>query len=511
MYQCHKIGFSLTKSYLVSSLICILSFDLLQFSYLASSIYLPLRLPNPSSPTLLTNETFSATSNLNSASPPKLHEATSVTATSTASIEISESSGPPSSTSSSHRIGKTQKDTDSSFLYDCMSKPLSPDLWMELELNDFLKNYPNGENINLLLAYNVNLTNFDCGIEKLCYADQLCHPVRGKEWYILVAAQEWNTFMNSIYQAIGWAMTMMQGIAPSLVFDFYPDCSDTWAIIKAGATFATALAKVIPTEGLLTNPKWWYQLVQGQFGLSAGISNLMDDVIMKNPINQHDKWTSFSYVLSQNQDLAQMAVANLSQSIITSGISTEKGIYGVVKNGRFLLRHSTTNGKALGRFDNFAGHSEKELRVSVQLHLLAAIWKQQNYFITRGSDPCTDKGPNGAWASEKALSYCGPDEIMMNIVQAKGKHTINHVHNGELVLKKYNFTAEFLTKSAWECQKRTGRIAFDVWNATDPTQFDDQCSFNLPVCDLTRPDIRAYRDSGSGTAEACRVIGHLPI
>jgi hypothetical protein len=82
------------------------------------------------------------------------------------------------------------------------------------------------------------LTNFDCGIEKLCYADQvsthiqvllewiayadyathtnqLCHPVRGKEWYILVAAQEWNTFMNAAYQSIGWAMTMMQGEGPA--------------------------------------------------------------------------------------------------------------------------------------------------------------------------------------------------------------------------------------------------------------------------------------------------------
>lgn len=86
------------------------------------------------------------------------------------------------------------------------------------------------------LAEKVNLRNFDCGIEKNCYADQvskivieclkdliehlmrliedteqLCQPVRGKEWYILVAAQEWNGFMNIIYQAIGWAMTMIQG------------------------------------------------------------------------------------------------------------------------------------------------------------------------------------------------------------------------------------------------------------------------------------------------------------
>ncbi|EFP89520.2 uncharacterized protein PGTG_15669 [Puccinia graminis f. sp. tritici CRL 75-36-700-3] len=415
---------------------------------------------------------------------------------------------------SSHHTstGIPQKDTDSVLLDECMSRPLSPKLWMEMGMNEFLRDYRNGENLNLLqLANQVNLTNFDCGIEKLCYADQLCQPVRGKEWYILVAAQEWNTFMNAAYQSIGWAMTMMQGVAPSLVHDFYPDLPDTWAIIKAILTFASALAKVIPTEGLLTYPKWCYQLVQGEFGLYAGVSNLMDDIIMKNPVNQHDKWTAFSYALSKSQDRAQMAIANLSQSIIEAGISTENGIYGVLKDGNFLMGRSKTHKKTHEKLDNIAGDKESELKVAVQLHLLAAIWEQQNYFITRGSDPCTGSGPNGAWGGDKVLSYCGPDNVMMNIIQAKGKHAINKVHNAKLVTVKYNFSVKSLTEAAWNCQKQSGKFEFDVWNSTDPVKFDDQCSFNLPVCDLTRPDIREYRDSGAGTVAACRIIGGLPI
>ncbi|KAI7958599.1 hypothetical protein MJO29_006816 [Puccinia striiformis f. sp. tritici] len=408
--------------------------------------------------------------------------------------------------------GIPQKETDSILLDGCMSRPLSPRLWMEMGMNEFLRGYRNGEKLNLLqLANQANLTNFDCGIEKLCYADQLCQPVRGKEWYILVAAQEWNTFMNAAYQSIGWAMTMMQGVAPSLVHDFYPDLPDTWSIIKAILTFASALAKVIPTEGLLTYPKWLYQLVQGEFGLFAGVSNLMDDIIMKNPVNQHDKWTAFSYALSKSQDRAQMAIANFSQSVIEAGISTENGIYGVIKDGNFLMESSKTHKINHEKLDNVAGNKESEMKISVQLHLLAAIWEQQNYFITRGSDPCTGAGPNGAWGGDKMLSYCGPDNVMMNIIQAKGKHAVNHVHNAKLVTEKYNFSVKFLTEAAWNCQKQSGKFEFDVWNSTDPIRFDDQCSFNLPVCDLTRPDIRAYRDSGAGTVAACRIIGGLPI
>jgi hypothetical protein len=82
------------------------------------------------------------------------------------------------------------------------------------------------------LAVKSKLLNFDCGIDKLCYAGQvssklasssgnmtkpmtryiqLCSPVKGKDWYVLVAAQEWNSYMNVVYQAVGFAMTMMQG------------------------------------------------------------------------------------------------------------------------------------------------------------------------------------------------------------------------------------------------------------------------------------------------------------
>ncbi|POW03999.1 hypothetical protein PSTT_10711, partial [Puccinia striiformis] len=402
--------------------------------------------------------------------------------------------------------GIPQKETDSILLDECMSRPLSPRLWTEMGMNEFLRDYRNGENLNLLqLANQANLTNFDCGIEKLCYADQLCQPVRGKEWYILVAAQEWNTFMNAAYQSIGWAMTMMQGSR------FLPRLTRYLVNHQSNFDLRVCFGQSHTHRGLLTYPKWLYQLIQGEFGLFAGVSNLMDDIIMKNPVNQHDKWTAFSYALSKSQDQAQMAIANLSQSVIEAGISTENGMYGVLKDGNFLMRSSKTHKKNHEKLDNVAGNKESEMKVSVQLHLLAAIWEQQNYFITRGSDPCTGAGPDGAWGGDKVLSYCGPDNVMMNIIQAKGKHAVNHVHNAKLVTEKYNFSVKFLTEAAWNCQKQSGKFEFDVWNSTDPIKFDDQCSFNLPVCDLTRPDIREYRDSGAGTVAACRIIGGLPI
>lgn len=72
-----------------------------------------------------------------------------------------------------------------------------------------------------------------------------------------------------------------------------------------------------------------------------------------------------------------MAVANLSQSTIQAGISTENGIYRVLKDGKFLTDHSVAGPKAIGHINNLAGDKQAELKASVQLHLLAALWEQQ--------------------------------------------------------------------------------------------------------------------------------------
>lgn len=94
-------------------------------------------------------------------------------------------------------------------------------------------------------------------------------------------------------------------------------------------------------------------------------------------VHRRVQWTYFSYMLSRNQDMAQMMVTNLSQSIIESGISTEQGIYGVLKDGKFLMNHSFKKFDLKESIKNLAGEEEEELKTSVQLHLLASIWEHQ--------------------------------------------------------------------------------------------------------------------------------------
>lgn len=364
-----------------------------------------------------------------------------------------------------------------------------------------------GSSMEKELAVNSRLLNFDCGIDKLCYAGQLCSPAKGKDWYILVAAQEWNSYMNIAYQAVGFAMTMMQGIIPSMIKDFFPDKHDDWAIAKAYLTFFSACAKVHPTEGHKSDTKWLMQLIQGQIGLSAGEANIMDYAVIPDPVNQHDKWTYFIYQLSKSQDLIQTKLAQSSENIISSGISTEEGIYGVLKDGVFLIDH--VHCQKLG---NFAANEQGEMKLSIQLHLLAAIWEKQKYFILRGSEPCDGDGENGASGEMNQLSYCDSDNIMMKIVQLKSRNKItSEIYNGHKVWEKYNFTTGFLTERAWKCQSISGEYEPDVWNSSRPIAIDSECSFNLAVCDVMSPRARALREEGKSIAHICRNLLGLPI
>lgn len=42
-------------------------------------------------------------------------------------------------------------------------------------------------------------------------------PVRAPDWYILVAVQNWNAFSNIMYDATGFAISILQGVVDSFL------------------------------------------------------------------------------------------------------------------------------------------------------------------------------------------------------------------------------------------------------------------------------------------------------
>lgn len=56
---------------------------------------------------------------------------------------------PASPHGSKHFTQKFKNETKIAFLNECLSRPLSPQLWMDLRLNEFLESYPEGDHLNL--------------------------------------------------------------------------------------------------------------------------------------------------------------------------------------------------------------------------------------------------------------------------------------------------------------------------------------------------------------------------
>ncbi|KAH9455360.1 hypothetical protein Pst134EA_022830 [Puccinia striiformis f. sp. tritici] len=386
----------------------------------------------------------------------------------------------------------------------CAKKPLTQRLWHDLNLDAYLENYTSGKTLSVVaFANQVNMTNFACGIGRFCDAGELCSSAKAPAWYILVGIQNWNDMMNSIYKSIAFAVGTVQEQAPSMVSDLSPPLSPFPIKVATIINIIAASVSVVPGFLLPGNGIWYYLVLQGALYTTFSEIGFYCSAVRPPPdvVSGYTKWTHYAWLLSLLQDRGQEMVANTTLSILQSGISTEKGIYGQLKNGTFLQPGAQASSVAL----------QRSLEEIIKVQLLAAILRSQNVYITRGSDPCTKEGPNGAFLGPDTLSYCGKDGVMMNIVQAHGSKTGMKFYGSSKIIDKHKFSVGFLTESAWKCQSKYGQYDYNPYtNGTVPTDVNSDCLFNLPVCDCTDPHIAKARKKGMRTTKACHRAG-VPV
>ncbi|KAA1127631.1 hypothetical protein PGTUg99_001686 [Puccinia graminis f. sp. tritici] len=418
----------------------------------------------------------------------------------TASLNVQHSLSSPSGTNNT-----TQNDTATH--NDCLKRRLSPELWTDLKMNEYLETYPHGEILSLKqYANRVGANNFNLEIGSVCRVDQLCNGVSGKDWYALVAAQRWSTRMNQAFDAVAFASTIAMEISQAMTFDFVPP--PTHALQYASTTISAIFWVILAMPGVWFGPigKYYYRAVLSVFYATTAIIRPM--LNLKYPVASHafTQWSDVGLLLTEVKKNVQGALVNVTTEVNTSGISTPTGLRGLNLDGQ-LFSQAT---------DGAESKMQEQFDQAYKLQTLSHLWNLQNVFITRGSDPCNGNGENGSWSDRGYLSYCTPDGVMMNIVRAKGNKVRTKLFGGEKALTKHGLTIELLTTTAWECQKKVGRVVGPTaWqNATEPDVsplFSQQCMFTLPICDLTREDIRKARDEGAGTVRACRKFGNVPI
>ncbi|KAI8451198.1 hypothetical protein BY996DRAFT_4586293, partial [Phakopsora pachyrhizi] len=409
----------------------------------------------------------------------------------------------------------------------CEKVPLKPQIWNQLNMNSYLDNYPGGHQLNMMdFAATVGATDFYVGIGEHPNPGQLCQPVRGKDWYTLIAIQNWNAYVNCLYDSAGYAFGALSvGVVPGMLIDFEQDptrfYSRTATYIGLAATWITSFPGVILsswgpyTGGMfcsIGDIAWNYLMGVMYLSISAAFINSI--LIVGSGEDRFKRSAVIARMLTESQRAVQSTISNLTQNILRNPINQVSGLAGINRDGSFLSEMPS----------NFQSKLQAELELALKLKSLAKFLRVQNAFIVRGSDTCTQSGANGAFDLSETISYCGDDNIMMNIVRAEinGTRYDSTIYNAHLIESKYGYSPGFLTTLAWDCQKTHGVFEYDSCsahnNSTNPEAMLNElkkprdCYFNLPVCDLTRPDLQARRKNKSlSITQICRLFGGLPI
>ncbi|OAV90684.1 hypothetical protein PTTG_28234 [Puccinia triticina 1-1 BBBD Race 1] len=431
-------------------------------------------------------------------------------------------------------------------LSSCIEGPITPQLWQSLGMDHYLRNYPGGQNMTLAqYTREVHAANFICGIGRHCLAGQPCVPIAKLDWLVLYSVQQWNFYMNSLYEAVQGAITMVRESAASAVSDFTPNDPVKWmgltitTGVLAAIVLATAGAMMLFPLGQLTAISEEAVLVEGEVAAS-GAASASAPVLAESQVatgsgtaaagtaasapalrRRHHKETlstdKFAAYAKLDNDIGRLQsklnkVISLNMnSVLTSAISSDLGVYNVVKNATYLMPNPNQS------------ELQQSAKKLAQLTMISELFKSLKMFAVVGTGPCTGDGPNGALSGNDVVSYCSDDGVLMNIVRADGDKMNEKIPNGNLLSQKYGFETKYLISTAWSCQEKCqAHLKSTTSGPSHPTnstttiaetsnRINSDCAFTLPVCDTRLPEIRKRIANHDNVVIACREAGNLDI
>ncbi|KAG0143199.1 hypothetical protein CROQUDRAFT_81382 [Cronartium quercuum f. sp. fusiforme G11] len=352
------------------------------------------------------------------------------------------------------------------------------------------------------------ISNFDCGIGKRCHAYQPCYPINSKVWYIAFSLQQFTTFYNIYYDAIGYGIAIVQSSINTLFASLFT-VYDTVAIdnMKSNLGVNAALAQVTGTVimdimlmcGQRVGPVGYaFNMINFAMAAVMGIGSYA----IKEPPGPlkdgFEEWSNTAWYLTQyEKNIHQEIDANLKKRF-SNGISTEDGIYGILKNGTFLNQAKMIS---LTEIENKIKNITMALSVNMILHRIG----------------CTEKGQNGAFPTGNRLSYCDkPGGTMYNIILSVNDKSVNEIDNANVIYEFYGYSTELIIKSSIKCQELGKGFNYVPWKDGHdlPDDITAVCVWNLPVCDTRDEKIRKKvhkKIGGWTTAKTCRKIAGLPL
>lgn len=365
----------------------------------------------------------------------------------------------------------------------------------------------------------LNVLNFDCGIGRMCLAGQLCHPVRGRDWVVLSAVQEFNFYINSMYEAIATAMEMIQGTSAAMVADFLSEGDEKKRLMELaiGLTSLSGIiilgftaALVVPILSAVLVASWNY-FILGATALGTGIQTAWlwlttasaESAVAAAETTEVATSTAATTASKEAAEATEVSALKGEQAALTGGSKLQKrspkhhhtithdryqmwsslntylqqmqdrlqAIISVTANLAIYSPISSQEGLygALQNGTFLSDHPPKatlvdSARETVQLGTLAQLFRTMNIIFVIDSNPCKQEGPTTPLKHPEAVHFCNSDGVKTSLGMVKTKKIDYEIRNGRLLFSKYGFSTELLYQLAADCQTQRKNLNLTATN-----------------------------------------------
>ncbi|CAH7687099.1 hypothetical protein PPACK8108_LOCUS21836 [Phakopsora pachyrhizi] len=424
---------------------------------------------------------------------------------------------------------------------DCPKSPITtPEYWKENNFDDYLRNYPNGNSLsfpeyaNNLIPY----SSFHFGLGNYFYPEPICTQVRGPDWYILYAASQWNHYVNSLAIALKRSSQLCIEIIPQVLKDFTRDYSHNephgvineleiiraiflpidagdWeaAITPIGddtqITDSVQLNKTdqsLPSGNLSSRKN---QVYLPEDSPSFQGANMLEKENSKNfhrnvkrqlisasmPVIFFNSTQTVEQNLQQTTSQFQTVFAKTIAHKLKSPISLNEGIYSSLKDGRFLVKKVQSAGLIVRAKD------------AVALATLSALLYHEKAIMIVSSSHCNEHRSSLNFGKNR-IAFCASDGTFIEIVKFENGKIKRDFYNSHLIKEKYGFSTSFLASENWKCSEvRKGANPDDLIGEDD----FEPCTFDIPLCDLTKPELKKKLQNGGNVIQVCAEAVKLDV
>jgi hypothetical protein len=302
---------------------------------------------------------------------------------------------------------------------------------------------------------------------------------------VLVAIQNWNSYINSLNTAVEFASSIIGLTLPGIVSDFFPKPVDNVTPLKDIGKVFTAVLIIVPFTGAIKTAS---SVVTG------GLNFVLGEVNPPAEPNLFLDWSDISTSVAKLVQDYQSAVSVSAQNTLNAQVNSSAGINSILAGGNFL-----------GVSQNFTQENiQSEIINSTNVLAISLTLQAQKMFVFRSTNTESCTGEDTGIGLSQLCVNTASGSVDYLLTQSDSHGNANNLDSvANLLVNKYGISQQqFLVGPASCKDANEGAQLTDPFNGSVPLDPTTTCLFNLLVCEDTIGGA-----TNIGTVEDCQGQG----